>query len=102
RAEVDRLVEVRGQWRVEPVENPAVERVGDPEARSERDQRDDQPRAELAEGLDQRGLFAVAKAPREPAHRRYGVGGGGSSAERAGSSAFSSSEPPVIESLNSR
>jgi hypothetical protein len=53
---------------VEPVQKVAVEAVGDPEPDGERQQRDDQPRTELAEMLDKRGLLAVAKTARKPCH----------------------------------
>ena len=46
----------------------------------ERDQADDQARAELAEMLDERRLLAVAQAPRKQAHRVSCEGGGESSA----------------------
>ena len=47
----------------------AVKSIGHGEGDRDRRERDDQSRAELAEVLDERGFLAVAKAPREPAHR---------------------------------
>src|SRR5262249_1949741 len=104
RAEGRRLAEVVWQRSVEPLEQMPVEGVRDHERDSDRGKRNDQARPELAEVFDERGVLAVAKAPREPAHQGippYEVEeGGDSSPERCGSSGFFSS--PLIESLNSR
>jgi hypothetical protein len=53
---------------VQPVEQASVEGVRDRERDRDRRERDDQPCPQLAEVLDERGLLAVAKAPREQAH----------------------------------
>ena len=68
RAEGRRLVEVVRERLVEPVEQPSMERVRDDEPCGEGADGDEQPRTQLAEVLDERGLLAVAKAPREHAH----------------------------------
>ena len=81
-----------------------MERVGDDERDGDRDQADDEARAQLAEMLDERRLLAVAQAPRKQAHRlsdRTG-GGGGSSARGPAAARGLSSSLPVTESLNSR
>src|SRR5712691_9275481 len=45
-----------------------MEDEGDHETEAERAERDEDPGAQLVEVLDQRGLLAVAKAPRQPLH----------------------------------
>ena len=64
-----------------------MERVRHGEGDRDRDQADDEARAQLAEMLDERRLLAVAQAPRKQAHRvSCRVGGGESSAAGRGSS----------------
>ena len=62
------FVSIVGQRPVQPVEDVAVEDVRDDERGDDRDQADEDARPELAQVLDERGLLAVAKAPREEPH----------------------------------
>ena len=64
-AEGDELDVVR-ERRLQPVDQALVERERDDEGRRDRAQRDEEARAELVEVLDERGLLAVAEAPRQP------------------------------------
>ena len=56
----------------EPVENAVLKDEGDDRADHNRDDGDDEARAQLIEVLDERRLFAVAKAPRPPHLLRWG------------------------------
>src|SRR5204863_170596 len=90
-------VSVLGRQRVlQPADQPFVEDVGDDESDPDRDQRNDDPRAELVEMLDEGRLLAVTKATGQTSHC-YGTGscsrgcGGGAGVEeigRAGSEAL--------------
>src|SRR5438034_8741679 len=53
------------QWTVQPVEKLSVKRVCHGECRQDGADADDQPRAQLADVLDECGLLAVAKPPRK-------------------------------------
>ena len=64
------LMSVVRERAVQPVEDVAVEDVRDDERRHDRDQADEEAGAQLAEVLDERGLLAVAKAPRDEPHWR--------------------------------
>ena len=69
RAEGGRLPEVVRQRPVQPVEDVAVEDVGDDERDEDRSEHDEQPRPQLAQVLDERRLLAVAEPPRGEPHR---------------------------------
>jgi hypothetical protein len=74
-AEGDQLAAVGRQRPLEPADEVLVEDERHRRRDGERDQRDDDPVAELVEVLDERRLLAVAEAPRDP-HRALGTARG--------------------------
>src|SRR6185437_15883744 len=68
RAEGRRLLQVVRQRPVQPVEDVAVEDVGDDEGDQDRPEHDEEPGPKLAQVLDERRLLAVAKPARQQPH----------------------------------
>ena len=113
-AERDQVARARRQRLLEPVDDGA-EGVRDREADDERDEAEDEPRAQLAEVLDERASSPWLETPRQEPHagaleavsRSAGAGRACSSpalgaAPQLGPRRSSSSSLPVTESLNSR